>query len=55
MSQLTGSDGLQAFGGVAVTLSNDAMAALQGEVWNGAAKGMQNVVLLTLGSGEQQR
>lgn len=30
---------------------NDAQAALLGEVWQGAAKGSQNVMLLTLGTG----
>jgi len=40
-----------AFGGAPVTLSNDAVAALQGEAWNGAAKSKRNVVMITLGSG----
>lgn len=35
----------------AVPVLNDAHAALLGEVWHGAAKGSQNVVLLTLGTG----
>ena len=35
----------------AVFVLNDAHAALLGEVWQGAAKGHSNVVLLTLGTG----
>jgi glucokinase len=35
----------------AVPVLNDAQAALLGEVWRGAAKGCENVVLLTLGTG----
>jgi glucokinase len=34
-----------------VPVLNDAQAALAGEVWQGAAKGSQNVALLTLGTG----
>jgi len=34
-----------------VPVLNDAHAALLGEVWLGAAKGFQNVILLTLGTG----
>ncbi len=34
-----------------VTVLNDAHAALLGEVWRGAAQGLQNVILLTLGTG----
>ena len=34
-----------------VRVFNDAQAALTGEVWQGAAKGCRNVVLLTLGTG----
>src|SRR6185295_9391208 len=34
-----------------VFVLNDAHAALLGEVWQGAAKGYSNVVLLTLGTG----
>lgn len=34
-----------------VVVLNDAHAALLGEVWQGAAKGCQNVILLTLGTG----
>jgi glucokinase len=34
-----------------VPVLNDAQAALLGEVWQGAARGQQNVVLLTLGTG----
>ena len=35
----------------AVTVLNDAHAALLGEVWLGAAKGLTNVIMLTLGTG----
>src|ERR1044071_5890403 len=34
-----------------VVVLNDAHAALLGEVWQGAAKGYSNVILLTLGTG----
>ena len=34
-----------------VTVLNDAHAALMGEVWQGAAQGSRNVILLTLGTG----
>lgn len=34
-----------------VPVLNDAHAALLGEVWKGVAKGMQNVVMVTLGTG----
>jgi glucokinase len=34
-----------------VRVINDAKAALLGEVWQGAAKGVRNVILLTLGTG----
>jgi len=34
-----------------VMVLNDAHAALLGEVWQGAAKGFRNVILLTLGTG----
>lgn len=34
-----------------VPVLNDAHAALLGEVWLGAAKGVQNVILITLGTG----
>ena len=34
-----------------VTVTNDANAALLGEVWQGAARGRRHVVLLTLGTG----
>tara|TARA_Y100001933_G_scaffold222942_1_gene234151 strand:- start:125434 stop:126321 length:888 start_codon:yes stop_codon:yes gene_type:complete len=34
-----------------VPVLNDAMAALLGEVWQGAANGLENVVMLTLGTG----
>lgn len=34
-----------------VPVLNDAQAALTGEVWQGAARGSQNVALLTLGTG----
>ena len=48
--------GLQGFGwqeflGAPVLVLNDAHAALLGEVWQGAAKGFRNVILLTLGTG----
>jgi glucokinase len=35
----------------AIPVLNDAHAALLGEVWVGAARGLQNVILLTLGTG----
>jgi len=35
----------------AIPVLNDAHAALLGEVWRGAAKGFQNVIMLTLGTG----
>ena len=41
----------QDFLGVPVVVLNDAHAALLGEVWQGAAKGFRNVILLTLGTG----
>jgi glucokinase len=34
-----------------VPVLNDAQAALLGEVWLGAARGLQNVIMLTLGTG----
>ena len=34
-----------------VPVLNDAQAALLGEVWRGAARGLDNVILLTLGTG----
>jgi len=34
-----------------IPILNDAHAALLGEVWKGVAKGMKNVVMLTLGTG----
>ena len=37
--------------GVPVAVLNDAHAALLGEVWQGAARGFGNVILLTLGTG----
>jgi glucokinase len=37
--------------GVPVAVLNDAHAALLGEVWQGAARGFRNVILLTLGTG----
>jgi glucokinase len=36
---------------VPVTVLNDAQAALVGELWQGAARGCRNVILLTLGTG----
>lgn len=41
----------QDFLGTPVVVMNDAHAALLGEVWQGAAKGFRNVILLTLGTG----
>ena len=41
----------QDFLGSRVVVLNDAHAALLGEVWQGAAKGYQNAILLTLGTG----
>ena len=41
----------QDFLGAPVVVLNDAHAALLGEVWQGAAKGFRNVLLLTLGTG----
>ena len=41
----------QDFLGAPVMVLNDAHAALLGEVWQGAAKGFRNVILLTLGTG----
>jgi glucokinase len=35
----------------AVSVVNDAQAALLGEVWQGAARGMRDVILITLGTG----
>jgi glucokinase len=35
----------------AVAVLNDAQAALLGEVWQGAARGMRDVILITLGTG----
>ncbi|MFM2356914.1 MAG: hypothetical protein RLZZ528_2650 [Pseudomonadota bacterium] len=37
--------------GLSVTIENDATMALLGEARHGAAKGMQNVVMLTIGTG----
>ena len=34
-----------------VKVINDAQAALMGEVWQGVAKGMTNVIMITLGTG----
>ena len=51
--RLAGLEGFvwQDFLGAPVVVLNDAHAALLGEVWQGAAKGFRNVVLLTLGTG----
>lgn len=51
--RLAGLEGLDwtDFVGRPVTVLNDAHAALMGEVWRGAAKGLENAVLLTLGTG----
>ena len=54
-SRLRGLEGLDwtAFLGAQrpVPVLNDAHAALLGECWTGAARGLQNVVMLTLGTG----
>jgi glucokinase len=39
------------FLGVPTVVVNDAQAALRGEVWQGAARGEENVIMLTLGTG----
>lgn len=44
-------EALQAAGGVPVVLENDANAAAMGEVWQGAARGRADVIMLTLGTG----
>ncbi|MDF2440077.1 MAG: glucokinase [Abditibacteriota bacterium] len=52
MEALQGIDWAQQFGCHAlIPVVNDAQAALLGEVWQGAARGKQDVVLLTLGTG----
>lgn len=38
-------------GGIPVTLTNDANAAAVGEMYYGAAKGMKNFIMITLGTG----
>lgn len=49
---LEGLDWQEAFrAGHAVPVLNDAHAALLGEVWRGAARGRENALLLTLGTG----
>ena len=39
------------FTGLSVSVENDVRSACLGEMWLGAAKGKENVVLLTLGTG----
>jgi glucokinase len=52
LDQVQGLNWTQYLGrGNEVPVVNDAQAALLGEVWQGAAKGSRNVVLLTLGTG----
>ncbi len=41
----------EAMGGIPVTLTNDANAAAVGEMTYGAAKGMKNFIMITLGTG----
>ena len=41
----------EAMGGIPVTLTNDANAAAMGEMVYGAAKGMKNFIMITLGTG----
>lgn len=41
----------EALGGLKVTLTNDANAAAMGEMAYGAAKGMKNFIMITLGTG----
>lgn len=50
LSEVQGLD-WAAFLGRPAPVINDAQAALLGEVWQGAAKGSRNVMLLTLGTG----
>jgi glucokinase len=51
--RLNGLEGLEWSGvlGVPTVVINDAHAALLGEVWQGAARGGKNVLMLTLGTG----
>ena len=51
--RLEGIDGFRwdEFLGVPTVVVNDAQAALRGEVWQGAARGEENVIMLTLGTG----
>ncbi len=52
LAGLEGLDWTEALGATRpVPVLNDAQAALQGEVWLGAARGARNAVLLTLGTG----
>lgn len=44
-------DGLEALCGFSIRAENDANAAALGELWRGAAKGYDSMVLLTLGTG----
>lgn len=48
---LVGLDWAKHLGRSEVPVLNDAQAALLGEVWKGAAQGLRNVLLLTLGTG----
>ena len=41
----------EAMGGIPVTLTNDANAAAMGEMTYGAARGMKNFIMITLGTG----
>jgi glucokinase len=52
MEAVQGLDWTQQFGSAQlIPVLNDAQAALLGEVWQGAAKGQRDVILLTLGTG----
>ena len=51
LSSLDFAAGVEAATGLPVTLENDATMALLGEAAHGAAKGLRNVVMLTIGTG----